>query len=198
MSGSVADSISASWGWGAGRWWRRVSTTTPASCLFPGSLGLRGAFLKIPIDYQALSFHRQTLTSPSDSVLCVIEIQHSLFSSDTKYCPTVKSKPVCCPRICIFFFSLSYDSACWLMEALRWVERGEIGLRPTLDFSSPYSSRMFPPLPYIRQCLLVDGGSEVGRAVGPTTSIGFLQPLQHLYVSSTVLPTTVPAGGSRP
>ena len=39
---------------------------------------------------------RQTLTSSSDSVLYQIGIRRALFSSDTRLCPTVKSKSVCC------------------------------------------------------------------------------------------------------
>ena len=38
---------------------------------------------------------QQTLTSPSDSVLCLIGLKYALFSSNTKHCPTVKSESAC-------------------------------------------------------------------------------------------------------
>ena len=45
-----------------------------------------------PIHYQTLSYDRQTLTSPSDSVLCLIGIQHVILQSDTRNCPMTKPK----------------------------------------------------------------------------------------------------------
>ena len=50
--------------------------------------------VKAPIHY-ALSYDRQTLTAPSDSELCLIDILRAIFSSDTRQCPTVKSESVC-------------------------------------------------------------------------------------------------------
>ena len=48
--------------------------------------------LKTLIQYRTLSYDRQTLTSPSDSVLFLLGIQrHAQFPSDTKRCPMVKS-----------------------------------------------------------------------------------------------------------
>ena len=47
--------------------------------------------VKTPSHYQAASYDRQTLTSPSDSVLSLIGIYHALFLSDPGHCPTVKS-----------------------------------------------------------------------------------------------------------
>ena len=38
---------------------------------------------------------RQTLTSPSDSVLCLMRIAHAKFPSDTTRCPMVTSESVC-------------------------------------------------------------------------------------------------------
>ena len=39
--------------------------------------------------------NRQTLTSPSDSVSCLMRTAHARFLSDMTHCPTVTSKPVC-------------------------------------------------------------------------------------------------------
>ena len=39
--------------------------------------------LKALMYYQALSYDRHTLTPPSESVLCLTEIELALFSSDT-------------------------------------------------------------------------------------------------------------------
>ena len=40
---------------------------------------------KAPSHYQTPSYDRQTLTSPSDGVSCLIVVQHALFSSDTRH-----------------------------------------------------------------------------------------------------------------
>ena len=50
--------------------------------------------LRAPVHHHALLHDRQTLTSPLDSVSCLIEIWRALFSSDTRQCPTVESKSV--------------------------------------------------------------------------------------------------------
>ena len=54
----------------------------------------RGGIDGCPKGPETLSYDGQTLTSPSDSVLCLTGIQHPLFSSDARRCPTVESKSV--------------------------------------------------------------------------------------------------------
>ena len=51
--------------------------------------------MKAPIHFQTLSYDRHCPTSPLDTVMCLIRIQHALFSSCTRHCPTVKSKSLC-------------------------------------------------------------------------------------------------------
>ena len=53
---------------------------------------LQDTSFKAPIHSQVLSYHRQTLTLLSDSVLCLIEIKCTLFSSDTRHLPDSKVK----------------------------------------------------------------------------------------------------------
>ena len=43
-----------------------------------------------------LSYIPSPLTSPSNSLVCLIEIYRAVFSSGTRQCPTVESKSVCC------------------------------------------------------------------------------------------------------
>ena len=52
-------------------------------------------WLNAPIRCQTLSYDRRALTSPSDSVLCLSEIQHTLLSSGTSHSPMLKLKSVC-------------------------------------------------------------------------------------------------------
>ena len=51
----------------------------------------RNLICAILIRHKALSYNTQTLTSSSDSVLCLIGICYALFSSDTRHCHTTHS-----------------------------------------------------------------------------------------------------------
>lgn len=78
--------------------------------------------VKALMHYQTLSHNRHCLMPPSDSVLCLIVIQHVLLSSDTRHYPMVKSTSVCSQSNWLDQ-TLSYNSAWqWIWAFIQPVE----------------------------------------------------------------------------
>ena len=82
-----------------------VSEEDPAGTELSGSAG-EGGRDSVPqrplIRYQELSTTTDSDVAIGQWVVCLTEIQHAPFSSDTKRCLTVKSKSVCSHSNCMF------------------------------------------------------------------------------------------------
>ena len=99
--------------------------------------------------HQALSYDKQTLTSPSESVLCLIGINVACatFSSDTRHCPTLKSKSVSSHSKCMFCPTTVPADSGWRPNA-RWrgiSHRGCVTHRNSVKNASIKSLQNKPP-----------------------------------------------------